>query len=224
LLWDDAVLFQSTRLDAYGEALATLESTGDVFACCCTRATLGPGGNCLNRCTPTVKDPTSQRIALNGEYGFHDEFLGAQLAPVSPGDLVLRRKDDLYAYALAVVVDDAWQGITHVVRGVDLLSQTFAQLELFSKFGAEQPRYAHLPLVFDDRGFKLSKQAGAPGIDDTAALKNLRDVLRLLHQASAEMDAGSVSELLSLAEEHWDPQTLITNAVNTKNAYHPAGP
>lgn len=222
LLWDNQVLFQSTRLDAYSEALATLRDTGRVFTCCCTRATLGPSGSCLDRCSPADNDLTSLRFALAGETGFYDEFLGNQPPAGAPSDLVLKRKDGLYAYALAVVVDDAWQGITDVVRGADLLPQTFSQLELFSSLSAACPIYAHVPLVFDDRGIKLSKQAGAPAIEDAAALSNLRDALRLLHQASAFMDAGSVSELLSLATEHWNPQALIATSATTESAHQNA--
>lgn len=224
LLWDDTVLFQSTRLDAYTEALAALENTGRVFACCCTRATLGPGGNCLNRCMPRDDDLSSRRFLLEGGTGFHDEFLGDQPPPGAPGDLVLKRKDGLYAYALAVVVDDAAQNISHVVRGADLLPQTFAQLELFSCLNSPPPSYAHAPLVFDDRGIKLSKQAGATAIDDSAAVGNLREALHRLHQGSADMNAGSASELLSLAIEHWNPDALVSIGARTEAAQQTMDP
>jgi glutamyl-Q tRNA(Asp) synthetase len=123
-------------------------------------------------------------------------------------DLVLRRKDGLYAYALAVVVDDAWQGISHVVRGSDLLLQTFAQLEMFRELAATAPHYGHLPLVRDTQGTKLSKQTGARAIDDACAVDNLRSVLRLLQQDSADMPASSTGELLDLAVNNWRPRVL----------------
>ncbi|MDP5069569.1 MAG: tRNA glutamyl-Q(34) synthetase GluQRS [Congregibacter sp.] len=209
LHWDEAVLYQSTRLDAYATALAALDDAKQIFRCCCTRATLGPGGNCRERCTPAVGDAIAYRVRLSGHVGFVDELMGAQAAPGVASDLVLKRKDGLYAYALAVVVDDAEQRISHVVRGSDLISQTFAQLELFAllfgRQGAQAPRYAHLPLVYDPAGVKLSKQTGAMGIRDAAALNNLRCALGFLGQASADIPAGSASELLSLATTHWSP-------------------
>jgi len=208
LLWDESVLFQSTRLDAYAQALSTLEKSGRVFACCCTRAALGPGGSCLRRCRPSAGETTSMRIALRGDMSFDDLMRGPQPAPNDPSDLVLRRKDGLYAYALAVAVDDLWQGVSHVVRGSDLLSQTFAQLEMLKGLGAPLPQYAHLPLVCDAQGIKLSKQTGAEGIKDACAVENLRTTLRLLEQDSAQMPASSASELLNLAIDHWRPQAL----------------
>lgn len=209
LLWDETVLFQSTRLDAYAEALSALEEAGRIFACCCTRATLGPGGSCMGRCKPSADQDTSLRIKLSGDMGFDDQMLGPQSSLNTRSDLVLRRKDGLYAYALAVVVDDAWQSISHVVRGSDLLSQTFAQLEIFTELGVPLPRYSHLPLVCDAQGTKLSKQTGARAIVDACALDNLRVALRLLQQDSADMPASSAEELLCLAATHWCPRTLI---------------
>ncbi|WP_439107271.1 tRNA glutamyl-Q(34) synthetase GluQRS [Congregibacter sp.] len=206
LIWDEAVLYQSSRLEAYREALTRLSASGRVFSCCCTRATLGPGGSCLGRCQPGPQDATTLRVQLRGDLGFEDGFLGAQPPPETASDLVLKRKDGLYAYALAVVVDDAWQNITHVVRGADLLSQTFAQLELLSELGTSLPAYAHLPLVRDSSGTKLSKQSGARGIEDEFALDNLRLALGMLGQDSADLPAGSASELIALATARWNPQ------------------
>ncbi|EAQ97321.2 glutamyl-queuosine tRNA(Asp) synthetase [Congregibacter litoralis KT71] len=212
LHWDESVLFQSTRLDAYAEALNTLKASGRLFPCSCTRATLGPGGSCLRRCKPGPDDPTALRIQLDESMGFEDQILGTQAPPGESGDLVLRRKDGLYAYALAVVVDDARQGVTHVVRGADLLPQTFAQLELLTLLHSPRPDYAHLPIVCDHRGTKLSKQAGAPAIDDKRALNNLRDALRLLRQPCADSPAATVDELLVQATADWDPRALARAA------------
>ncbi|WP_439102740.1 tRNA glutamyl-Q(34) synthetase GluQRS [Congregibacter sp.] len=210
LYWDEDVLFQSTRLDAYAEALKSLKASGRLFSCSCTRAILGPGGNCLRRCSPTPEDTTALRIQLDENIGFDDQILGIQAPTMEPGDLVLRRKDGLYAYALAVVVDDAWQGITHVVRGADLLGQTFAQIELLALLASPPPSHAHLPVVCDNRGTKLSKQAGAPALDDKQALGNLRDALRLLGQASAESPAATAEELLAQAAAVWNREALAT--------------
>ena len=208
LLWDESVLYQSTRYAAYAEALESLTASGAVFSCSCTRATLGPGGSCLRRCGPDPDSPRSLRLSLGGDRSFSDIILGEQLPPGTASDLVLRRKDGLYAYALAVVVDDAWQQVSHVVRGHDLLDQTYAQLELFGQLQLSVPRYAHLPVLTDSAGSKLSKQTGATAVDTAQPLANLRQALRYLQQTSADLPAGSPQELLALATLHWDRAAL----------------
>jgi RNA polymerase-binding protein DksA len=117
--------------------------------------------------------------------------------------VVLRRRDGLHAYALAVVVDDRDQDISHVIRGRDLLEQTFVQRELFACLGATPPAYGHCPVLTDPEGNKLSKQTGATAIDDDRPLDNLRHALTLLGQDSADLDTDSVHDLLACAAQSW---------------------
>jgi glutamyl-Q tRNA(Asp) synthetase len=210
LHWDEEVLYQSTRSVAYEAALLQLAEAGAVFRCNCTRATLGPGGSCGGRCQPGPRDACALRLRLKDRDSgrFSDRIAGSQTQSPEQQDIVLKRKDGLFAYALAVVVDDAAQAITDVVRGNDLLSQTPVQLQLFSLLRLTAPRYAHLPVLVDASGSKLSKQTGAEAIDNRRPIENLRCVLRYLRQASADFPAGSPSELLLAAAKDWDTGRL----------------
>lgn len=219
LEWDEPVLYQSTRSAAYNDALQQLKDTGRLFPCCCTRAILGPSGSCGRRCHPSTGDLCSQRVEIDACAGFEDGFLGEQIPDPQKRDIVLKRKDGLFSYALAVVVDDAFQEITRVVRGRDLLHQTQAQRELSSYLGYPIPAYAHIPIIVDTKGVKLSKQAGAQAIDDRQPLENVREALQILGQDSASFPAGTVSELLSLAAEHWRPDCLQKSS----DAIYPSG-
>jgi glutamyl-Q tRNA(Asp) synthetase len=148
LHWDGPVLYQSTRSEAYDRALEQLQQQDRLFRCSCTRAILGPGGSCGERCTPAPDDICAIRVRLGGERSFNDLVLGPQPSAALPADLVLKRKDGLYAYTLAVVVDDGWQGITDVIRGRDLLEQTartmpFARISGLSGAGLRPPPGAH---------------------------------------------------------------------------------
>ncbi|MEE4276995.1 MAG: tRNA glutamyl-Q(34) synthetase GluQRS [Halieaceae bacterium] len=206
LEWD-GLLYQSQRHDAYDEALARLRTGPRLFRCCCTRSRLGPGGCCGRRCSPGADDRCALRFSLDGSESFEDLVLGKQCMQL-PEDVALRRRDGLYAYALAVVVDDAQQGITHVLRGRDLLEQTGVQLALLRHLGYAPPAYGHIPLLVDGAGNKLSKQTGAPAIDDHFALDNLRRALAMLGQTSADAPAASAQELLMQASASWTRRPL----------------
>lgn len=212
LAWDGDILWQSTRHAAYREALAQLRASGAAFPCSCTRALLGPGGSCGRRCSPARGDHVAWRLEVDSsayDASMSDGFLGqvtAEAGTGTPGDVVIWRKDDLPAYQLAVVVDDIWQQVTHVVRGADLLEQTDVQRYLMGLLGYDPPAYAHLPLLCADDGRKLSKQNGAPGLDDSRPLDNLRLALKLLRQPAAE--AGSPEALLAVAARQWRPRAF----------------
>lgn len=208
LHWDGEIVWQSQRLDAYREALAKLAEAGMLFPCVCTRAELGPGGNCGGRCRPGPHDTVAQRLRIrDGLPGFRDRFCGVQSAQAGARDLVLWRKDGLPAYQLAVSVDDGWQGITEVVRGADLLETTAAQRFLLGALGHVPPTYGHLPLLRGEDGRKLSKQNGAPALDDACALQNLQEALSLLGQ-TPERGAGTPERLLARAIDSWAPGML----------------
>ena len=143
---------------------------------------------------------------------WQDRLFGQQtLDPVDYGDVVLQRKDGLWAYQLAVVVDDADQGITDVVRGIDLLDNTPWQRQLQCALGYPEPDYLHLPLIVTAQGQKLSKQNLAPPLVDgvDAIRQQLFNALQLLDQSPPEILASApVNEQLAWAIEHWSVTTL----------------
>lgn len=202
LHWDGAVRYQSERLPAYEAALQTLDDAGLIFRCCCTRSTLR-GGSCGQRCKPEQDSVCSYRVTLLGSPDFEDVFLGPQTLSVPQKDQILKRKDGFHAYALAVVVDDADQAITRVVRGVDLMDQTPAQCYLHHCFRHPAPEFGHVPVILDRHGVKLSKQTGAAAIDNARAADNLRHVLRHLGQEEVDADAVEPSALLAEAVAQW---------------------
>lgn len=212
LRWDGDVLYQSSRVDAYAQALQQLSDSGLVFHCTCSRATLGPGGSCGERCTPRANARCSVRLRLDKAIVFHDRFAGPQdnAHPDSrpPQDVVLRRKDGLYAYALAVVVDDIRQGITHVVRGRDLLEQTLVQIQLYRALGAVTPTFGHIPVLCGRDGSKLSKQTGAVALNTATPIANLRQALRYLGQALPHEDHQTPEALLATAVSLWNPKAI----------------
>jgi glutamyl-Q tRNA(Asp) synthetase len=183
LEWDGPVLYQSTRIDAYEAALDQLRRRDLAFPCTCSRKDIGERypGTC--RTGPRgSRDALSWRFRVSGEtVEFEDRRLGPQRQNVEEyvGDFVLKRADGLFAYQLAVVVDDAAQGITDIVRGEDLLDSTARQIQLQRSLGYPQPRYLHLPVVNNELGQKLSKQTGAAALDP-ARVPELLEQARLL--------------------------------------------
>ena len=219
LAWDESVLYQSTRSDAYDAALEKLSTEGHLFPCTCTRATLGPGGSCRRRCNPKPGEPHALRVALPQSSGFQDVYLGRQAFDQGPRDLVLKRKDGLYAYNLAVVVDDAEQGITRVIRGRDLLEQTPAQNCLHEFLGHVPPETGHVPLAVGQDGGKLSKQNKAAPLEDKAAASNLRHALHFLGQPAVDPAADTVETILEAATVQWTPASFAQ--IETKALVYP---
>ncbi len=185
--WDGPVLFQSQRSDAYAAALDRLREAGLIYPCDCTRRALraqgGPyPGTCRTRPTPPA-GPHAIRFRVPEEpICFEDRLHGRQceILPTGSGDFILKRRDELWAYQLAVVVDDAAQGITDIVRGEDLLSSTARQIALQKALAYPTPSYLHLPLVVDATGQKWAKQTGAPALNNAQARSNLHRALTLL--------------------------------------------
>jgi glutamyl-Q tRNA(Asp) synthetase len=153
LEWDGPVLYQSTRLDAYRDALEQLSRNGHAYPCSCTRTTTAP-------CTCTSGPRWRVRFPS--------------------GDFTVLRADGIFAYQLAVVVDDAYQGITGVVRGADLLDSTPRQIHLQKLLGLPSPTYRHVPVVTNEKGEKLSKQTLAAPLDLTKTAEQLDAALRFL--------------------------------------------
>ncbi len=212
--WDGALVFQGGRLEAYRAALATLEARGVVYACGCSRREIGGGrypGTCRERGLDW-KPGRALRLRVPAiEVEFVDRLQGLyrQALAEECGDFVLWRADGDPAYHLAVVVDDAWQAITDVVRGADLLDSTPRQLHLQRLLGLPTPRYAHLPLALDAAGRKLSKQTADTRVDDAAPAAVLVAALRFLGQGPPlALRAAPVNEVLAWGCAHWQPELI----------------
>ncbi len=259
LYWDESVIYQSQRTDAYEEALLHLQTIDAVYPCACTRKEIsdsalhgieGPvyPGTCRNGVpagregrawrvrtnqflfrhsreggNPAIKDAFSSNsldsrlrgndgaLSSDGIIEFDDALQGhlTQHLETEIGDFVVKRADDLFAYQLAVVVDDAFQGITHIVRGADLLLSTARQIHLQRLLGYTTPAYMHLPIAVNAQGEKLSKQTLAPAITTDDVVATLIAVLEFLQQQPpTELRQGNVTEVLEWAVAHWQPERL----------------
>jgi glutamyl-Q tRNA(Asp) synthetase len=201
LEWDETVIYQSRRARAYQDALDALAAQDLTYPCGCTRAEVAragrPGsdgpvypGTC-RRVLPPGRQARAERFRTSpGTLAFDDRIQGRQeqIVNESVGDFVLRRADGIHAYQLAVVVDDAWQGVTHIVRGADLLLSTPRQILLQQALRFEQLSYAHVPLILDHEGRKLSKSLAAAPVDARDPRPALRLVWSLLGQAPPPED------------------------------------
>lgn len=215
--WDGEVVWQSRRSGAYAAALERLKSAGRVFACGCTRreladSAIAPDGASIYPGTcreglPPGRSARAWRLRVGeARIAFDDAIQGRISSDLASeaGDFVLLRADGLYAYQLAVVVDDAECGITDVVRGADLLASTARQILLQQCLGLPTPRYAHLPVVVNVAGEKLSKQTCAAPVDDAHPGPALCAALEFLGQRPPpDLRAASVSELWRWAMENW---------------------
>jgi glutamyl-Q tRNA(Asp) synthetase len=224
LHWDGPVSYQTGRVELYRAALDTLEAGGHVYWCCCSRREIADSatrfafggverpllaypGTCRNGMRSDGR-PRAMRLRTNGiSVRFDDRLQGAieQDVEREVGDFVLLRADGMFAYQLAVVVDDAAQGVTDVVRGADLLDSTPRQILLQQLLRLPQPRYLHLPVAVDASGAKLSKQTRADAI--AAPREALCSALRFLG-FPAPPAAGGPAALLTWALEKWQPRNI----------------
>lgn len=211
---DEHILWQHDRLEAYADALAKLTAEGFIYGCACSRKeiqladeALGlPIGVYPGTCRHSTQGRPVRALRFRvpaGNVRFHDRRLGDYLQNVEKtvGDFVLKRADGLWAYQLAVVVDDLYQGVTDIVRGADLIDNTPRQILLTQALGAAPLRYFHIPLVLNDRGEKLSKQAGAAPIDNEEPLPALETAFE--HLGFQRLGANSVSSFLQKAVPLW---------------------
>lgn len=216
--WDGPVLYQSKRDNFYHEALSTLKEKQLIYPCTCTRKEIADSstnigiegviypGTCLQQpIKPNA--PIAWRIKTdNNSIHFTDAIQGevSQTLSTDIGDFVLKRADGLFAYQLAVVVDDAAQGITHIVRGADLLDSTPRQIHLQSMLGYPQPHYAHIPVAANSAGEKLSKQTLAQPIRENEAHTLIYDAFMFLgQQPPAEMQSATLHEMWRWAFSNW---------------------
>ena len=208
LHWDEPVARQSDHLETYREALNRFEKEGLVFYCTCTRSLLHGSreypGNCRNVVHPPTEPHTIRVRTTEEVLRFEDCIQGSLAACLKnvAGDFVIFRKDDNPAYPLAVVIDDALAGVTHVVRGSDLIENTFNQIFLSNWLGLPIPIYAHVPVVHERDDVKLSKRNEIVSIDDRFAYQNLVTTLQLLGLDPPRL--RDVNELLKWGVNIWD--------------------
>lgn len=230
--WDETILYQTQRKEAYAEALQHLKNQQLAYPCTCSRKSLKAKaqtgeikigalgfiypGTCTNKSFAHLK-PSDYAIRIKvpeEEYNFNDKILGkySQKLKTELGDFIIRRRDGLFAYQLAVVVDDAYQNISHVVRGEDLLDSTARQIFIQQRLNYPSLQYAHLPLILCNNGDKLSKQTGAQGIGTKADIPLLVSCLSFLNQQPPdELSRDSLSNVWQWATENWN-FSLVTQA------------
>ena len=208
---DADIIFQKDRLDIYQSVIEQLHAEGWVYACQCTRKMLGSNHIYQGTCRGlhlSLKDQAIRLKVDNRQICFTDRLQGPHCSNLQNdlGDFVLKRRDGIINYQLAVVVDDYLQGMTHVVRGADLLDNTERQIWLGKVLGYPELHYMHLPLAMNDQGQKLSKQNMAQALDLTQAPQLLQQALRALHQP--EVDLDSPAAMLKQAVAQWSIQRI----------------
>ncbi|PKH09658.1 tRNA glutamyl-Q(34) synthetase GluQRS [Moritella sp. Urea-trap-13] len=215
LHWDREVIYQSQRSSAYKDAIAQLNQQDLTYYCHCTRKQIQAQGafyqgQCKHKQLPA--DNASLRVTTTTPVNYFIDELHGRIAinqQLAAEDFIIHRKDGLFAYNLAVVVDDIYQGITQVVRGADLIEPTGRQLYLFEQFAKPAPSYLHLPLVSNADGSKLSKQNHAPGLDISQAKTELIAAFRFLAlPVFTELQDLSIPALLQWGTEHWSVKNL----------------
>jgi glutamyl-Q tRNA(Asp) synthetase len=223
--WDGSVIYQSRRFDAYAAALENLQAL--VYPCTCSRKEIADSamhgidgliypGTCRNG-LKTDKQARAWRIKVEDRVIAFDDAIQSTISQnlsCDIGDFVLKRADGLYAYQLAVVVDDAEQGITHVVRGADLLDSTPRQIYLQQKLGVDTPGYAHIPVATNSQGEKLSKQTLAQPVDAQNPVPAIWQALSFLGQRpEISLRKASLAALWEYAKINWD----ISNIPRQRN-------
>ena len=214
---DEHVVYQSTRSDAYHAAVHALRQHGLVYACACSRREIADSGvagiegyvypGTCREGLPAGRAARAWRVRTQGASVAFDDLVQGRIASdleKEIGDFVLYRADRVYAYQLAVAVDDAEEGITDIVRGADLLDSTARQIHLQRLLGLSTPRYAHLPVAVNEHGEKLSKQTHAAPVDRSRAAAAIVDALRFLGQAPpAELARVPVRDVWDWALASW---------------------
>ena len=217
--WDGDVIYQSASRAAHDDALDRLLASGLAYPCGCSRKDLadaprGPlgtlyPGTCRSGCDA---DEFAIRLITNDEpIAFVDALQGEQVQRLESesGDFVIKRRDGLIAYQLAVVVDDALHGITEIVRGIDIMESTQRQIWLQQLLGCPTPDYVHIPVITHDDGDKLSKLTGAPGIPLDEVRPSLVAALEALRQGPPDdLASGSLPEIWAWATTNWKLERL----------------
>jgi len=219
---DQTIWFQSERLSHYDQQIDALLAQGQAYRCYCSRKQIaaaglsGPEGWRYNgHCRDLSGDPAQQhsiRFDCRGQdVEFKDELQGTIRENPADlyGDFPIKRADGYIAYQLAVVMDDAAQGVSHIVRGIDLLSSTSRQIRLQQALQLPQPQYCHLPVIVNAEGQKLSKQTFAKAVPPCYSPKLMSRLLSQLGlKVPTELAQASANALLQWATEHWQPSSL----------------
>lgn len=218
---DAEIIFQKDRLTIYEQLLDQLKQQHAIYACQCTRKMLGSNHIYAGTCRDLNLDFAEQAIRLKVDdllICFEDRLQGRQCSNLKDdlGDFVLKRRDGIISYQLAVVVDDYLQGITHVVRGADLLDNTARQIWLGSILNYPSLSYMHLPLAMNDQGQKLSKQNLAQALDLSKASELLQQALLALGQPNVELNQPRI--MLQQAVQQWDVN-LIPKGIHLTGSY-----
>lgn len=219
--WDGEIVWQSHRGAIYADALEQLRQQGDAYPCCCSRREMADSalardgsriypGTCRSG-LPAGREARAWRVRAQGTVAFVDRVQGPQADDLEAafGDFVVLRADGQFAYQLAVVIDDADAGVTHVVRGADLLDSTGRQIHLQRRLGLATPRYLHVPVVVNAAGEKLSKQTLASAIDAYPPAQMLLAALRFLGQNPPHMPTDAPpAAILDWAVAHWSVSSI----------------
>ena len=218
---DAEIIFQKDRLTIYEQVLDQLKQQHAIYACQCTRKMLGSNHINAGTCRDLNLDFAEQAIRLKVDdllICFEDRLQGRQFSNLKDdlGDFVLKRRDGIISYQLAVVVDDYLQGITHVVRGADLLDNTARQIWLGSILNYPSLSYMHLPLAMNDQGQKLSKQNLAQALDVSKASELLQQAILALGQPNVELNQPRI--MLQQAVQQWDVN-LIPKGIHLTGTY-----
>jgi glutamyl-Q tRNA(Asp) synthetase len=211
LEWDGEVVRQRDRTELYVAALENLRVRNLTFECSCSRSQLEDESRYPGTCRirPAATDaPTAARLKVDrGSIVFSDRIQGTYRQDVAAavGDVVLKRRDQIFAYLLAVVVDDAQQGVTHIVRGADLLDNTPRQIYLQERLGLPRPEYAHVPVLTESDDSKLAKSRRSVSVDPAAALPQLLSIFSMLGLGfPATLARGTLAEAWDWAIGNWD--------------------
>ena len=228
--WHGDIVYQSQQTQHYQDALDQLISQSLVFSCVCSRQALAEfnseiyPGTCRTRLLGKAdknitKEPYALRIIADDvTIEFNDTVMGRQIQNLKRecGDFIIKRRDNLFAYQLAVVVDDALQNISEIVRGADLLTVTPRQIYLQQQLNYPTPNYCHLPLAVDAKGNKISKSEGTAKVNINDKEKLLVSVLQFLSQTPPnDLADSSLNDIWTWAIKHWDI-SLVSKAITIK--------
>jgi glutamyl-Q tRNA(Asp) synthetase len=217
LHWDKDILYQSRRLKAYDEALATLQEKQLIYLCSCSRKNIVQrgesvySGHCRNGHI-TGRQRYAIRLKVPEQHlCWHDMIQGSQSSNLFQdyGDFIVRRVDGLHAYHLAVVLDDDYQNVTESIRGADLLPSTSAQMYLQKALDIDSPQYGHIPVAVNSRGEKLSKQTGAEPVSVHDPARTLFKALQDLGQdPPQDLQASSIKDIIEWGKQNWVLQKI----------------